>query len=420
MEKFDLENFPTSESALKMLSYVTGGFYDNSYVGKWLFQVMGIEFDAAQKIVDELPDQFFPETATWGLAYHEIKWGLPIRENLPYEERRRLIYQKRDYRAPMTPHRMERYLEDATGFEVHIADANDPGEYGYNAPHPNVFKAYFIGEGTLDSKKVHETLDRLKQSHTTYKVNDRIEIVADESNEEKIILRNIRFKMGIPFWYEYIYDGSWLLDGSVILNQKRRYGLRLGLKYNLGYFLSSEAIRFISVKYALKIKNSEVINARVSHSFGINFWNVLCYDGSWMLDGSVLLNEMRRYGLALGIRNLIQTENTEDIRLHSLSTGWRQHLKEKVEASAVFNFSADFWRVLYLNGYGLLDGESYLNQNRCRAKVGLILHSGVDLSEQEKIADVTIETKTRDYWFLDGALSLDGTRNLNSIYRKSS
>lgn len=33
-EKFDLEQFPTSESAKRMLSYVTPGFYDNSYVGK--------------------------------------------------------------------------------------------------------------------------------------------------------------------------------------------------------------------------------------------------------------------------------------------------------------------------------------------------------------------------------------------------
>lgn len=146
MEKFDLENFPTSESAKKMLSYVSDGFYDESYVGKWIFQVMGIEYDKALEKAMELPDQFFPETATWGLMYHEIKWGLPIRMNLSYEERRRLIYQKRDCRAPMTPYRMEKYLEVMTGFEVHIADMSDLGKYGFNPAHPNVFKAYFLGK----------------------------------------------------------------------------------------------------------------------------------------------------------------------------------------------------------------------------------------------------------------------------------
>ena len=53
-EKLDLEAFPTSKSALKMLSYVTQGFYDKSYVGKWLYQVMGQEYDKALKLAEEL------------------------------------------------------------------------------------------------------------------------------------------------------------------------------------------------------------------------------------------------------------------------------------------------------------------------------------------------------------------------------
>ena len=76
----NLEQFPTSETAKKMLGYITGnGFYDNSYVGKWIFQVMGEEMDDARAIIDELPLQAFVETATWGLRYHEEKYGLPIR-----------------------------------------------------------------------------------------------------------------------------------------------------------------------------------------------------------------------------------------------------------------------------------------------------------------------------------------------------
>lgn len=112
-----------------MLSYVTPGFYDNSYVGKWLYQVMGLEYDDARKLAEELQYQMFPETATWGLMYHEIKWGLPVRPNLSYEERRQLIYQKRDYKAPMTPYRMETYLKNATGFDVFVADCHDSGIY---------------------------------------------------------------------------------------------------------------------------------------------------------------------------------------------------------------------------------------------------------------------------------------------------
>lgn len=230
-EKFNLENFPTSASAKKMLSYVSDGFYDESYVGKWIFQVMGLEYDVAQEYVEELPAQFFPETATWGLMYHEIKWGLPVHPNLSYEERRRLIYKKRDYRAPMTPYRMEIYLADATGFEVHIADVNDRGEYGFVAPHPNVFKVYFIGEGSLNSKLVREILNQLKQSHTTYTINDRIEIELDNRNLEQIVLRNIRFRMSVQFWSVYVYNGLLHYDGSARYDAKRGY--KLGTRLEL-------------------------------------------------------------------------------------------------------------------------------------------------------------------------------------------
>lgn len=193
-KKTDLEHFPTSASAMRMLSYVSGHFYDNSYIGKWIYQVIGQEYDKAWDVIaGELAEQMFIETATWGLMYHEIKWGLPVRPNLSYEERRGLIYQKRDYRAPMIPYRMEKYLENATGFEVHIADIHDPGEYGFVPLHPNVFKAYFLGEETLDSKLVFEIINRLKQSHTTYTVNDRMEIRTDNKDIESIVLMNIMF-----------------------------------------------------------------------------------------------------------------------------------------------------------------------------------------------------------------------------------
>lgn len=168
-ERFDIENFPTSESALKMLSYVSDGFYDNSYVGKWLYQVMGLEHDSVLEILETLPDQMFPETATWGLMYHEIKWGLPIRENLSYEERRKLIYQKRDYRAPMTPHRMEVLLSDLSGCTVYINDIHSLGDDGYVPEHPNVFRVTLeVGSDPVNMGEVLQKLKKVKQSHTTF------------------------------------------------------------------------------------------------------------------------------------------------------------------------------------------------------------------------------------------------------------
>lgn len=325
MEKFDLENFPTSESAKKMLSYVSDGFYDESYVGKWIYQVMGMEYDAVLEIVEDLPNQMFPETATWGLSYHEIKWGLPIRENLSYEERRRLIYQKRDCRAPMTPRRMERYLEDATGFEVHIADIHDQGEYGFIPEHPNVFKVFFLGEKSVDVKAVSKMLDRLKQSHTIYSLNDRIETQIDNKDLEKIIPKNILFKLAMPFWNIRMFDGTWILDGSNVLDAIRRFNCAV------------------------------IIKAKV-------------------------------------------TEQIYDKWSSSLEVRCQQYIDEKAAIINVFNKASCFMT--------------------CDAKAKSLFTVNLAENELETVDNVVVETKTSDYWFLNGALNLDGSRKLNSIYQR--
>lgn len=316
-ERFDLENFPTSESAKRMLSYVSEEFYERSYVGKWLYQVMGMEYDSVREIMEELPLQLFPETATWGLAYHEMKWGLPVRDNLPYEERRRLIYEKRDYRAPMTPYRMEKYLSDVTGFEVHIADINDPGEYGFTPSHPNVFKAYFLGEGTLDYRQVYKTLSRLKQSHTIFSVTDRIEVIFDNRDVENLIFHRLVFHITFPFWRCRVFDGAWLLDGSVMMDQKRCYGLAVRLASGMSIKMSEGircAIRTVMagvmpveligcrVFQCLSVRQQETVKENVKFLAGIDSMTERIGEAEvitktpdyWLLDGSVLLDGSRK------------------------------------------------------------------------------------------------------------------------------
>lgn len=165
----DLETFPQNETAKRMLSYVTQGFYDESYVGKWLYQVMGTEMEEAAAIFDELPYQVVPETASWGLGYLEEKYGLPNRKDLSDDERRKRIIQKRDTRAPMTPYAMERLLKTVTDFQIRVSDINDRfNEISRPAGHPNIFQVILTGEGSADIGKIRPLLDRIKQSHVLY------------------------------------------------------------------------------------------------------------------------------------------------------------------------------------------------------------------------------------------------------------
>lgn len=419
MERFDLENFPISESAKNMIASVSDGFYDNSYVGKWLYEVMGQEYDTAREIAEDLINQLFPETATWGLMYHEIKWGLPVRENLSYEERRQIIYRKRDYRAPMTPYKMEGYLKTATGFDVRIADINDPGDYGFVAPHPNVFKVYFMGEGTLQSKKARALLNELKQSHTTFTMNDRTEIVSDNRTLEEMKLRKVIFHIAESFWYSDLLDGRKLLDGSSLLYPYMRYNLMLGFKYMLGGFETPTDADLQKVKFRTEKKTESDVKVRaIRIASDIIFWNTHLLDGSWDLDGSHRLDVLRGYELGVAIVAMVAyaySEATETLKLRS-----RYETLTGSDIGSVMRsrFELDFWNTVYLDGKLLLDGDTTLGYKAGNKRLESSVTHRFGIKREDEDAEVQVVTKTRNYWFLDGCNTLNGKKNLNSIYRK--
>lgn len=161
----DLEKFPTNETAQRMLSYVTKGWYDKSYVGKWVFQVMGEELEPWLRFFESLPEQMFIETATWALRYHELKYGLTVREDLPVEERRKRILEVRDTHMPMSPYGMAQKVKKATGYDVHIYDIHEPGNEEIS--HPNSFIVRFEGESETGIWEAIKQIMALKQSHTT-------------------------------------------------------------------------------------------------------------------------------------------------------------------------------------------------------------------------------------------------------------
>lgn len=108
----------------------------------------------------------------------------------------------------MTPYRMEQYLETITGVQVHIADINDLGEYGLNPIHPNFFIVYSMEQETIDTKQIRQILDKIKQSHTDYKINQRIFL--EVKNILQFYLHCINNKFQCTKW-----DNSIAVSGSV-------------------------------------------------------------------------------------------------------------------------------------------------------------------------------------------------------------
>lgn len=305
-EEFNIEAFPTSESALRMLSYVTSGFYDNSYIGKWLYQIMGLEIDEARKIIEELPYQMFPETATWGLSYHELKWQLPVRENLTVEERRQLIYQKRDYKAPMTPYRIEEYLKNVTNFNVHIADCNDAGPFNYVPMHNNMFKVFVVGEGTLNTKAVKEAINRIKQAHTVYVLNDHVDYKIDNSDIETFEFCKLLITINILFWninkdQKYnqilkIFMGTHisLLEELPVSNIRFKYSTQLKeiadtKKFKVKANLDSTNLEQLKTKELINISINN-FTENIVKTMVISRKNLVYLDGTVLLDGCRLMN----------------------------------------------------------------------------------------------------------------------------------
>lgn len=157
MDKIDLDHFPTSQSAIRMMSRVSP-IYDRSYVAKWLYEIMGAETDIVRLRFEELRLQAFPETATWAISYWEQKYNIPINETLDLETRRKNILARRSIHAPMNPARVEQILSDICGYEVTTVENVKP--YCFRV-------TIKCGKNEIDLDAVIKQLKKIKPSHLT-------------------------------------------------------------------------------------------------------------------------------------------------------------------------------------------------------------------------------------------------------------
>ncbi|MBQ9348205.1 MAG: DUF2313 domain-containing protein [Oscillibacter sp.] len=152
----DLEHFPTSATAQRMMSRVSP-IYDRSYVAKWLYQVMGQEWDQVWKVMESLWEQPFLDQATWGLHYWEEAYGLATDESKSCEERRRLVSVKRNERAPMSPARLESILSALSGCAVSVTENIAPYTFQVTLVVPSASR--------IDHVLVLRKIRALKPSH---------------------------------------------------------------------------------------------------------------------------------------------------------------------------------------------------------------------------------------------------------------
>ncbi len=103
MSKPDLENIITSPEAEVFLQMVTRDFYSNSYIGLWIFEVIGREWDEMRAWAEDLKQEINPQTCTWTLPIWEWVYGIPTDTSLTFEYRRQRLLTKIITAKPINP-----------------------------------------------------------------------------------------------------------------------------------------------------------------------------------------------------------------------------------------------------------------------------------------------------------------------------
>lgn len=159
----NLENFPVNETANEMISMLSGGWYENSYVGKWIFEVMGREMEDAKSLCMDLQQQVFPELASWGLIYHKIKHGISGGDSLDQEELRQMILSRRDSKGSMNPGKLRQIAESISKKEVEIEERT--------APYTFLVKVMIRdSHSDFNEKALRQGIIKAKPSHMAYEL----------------------------------------------------------------------------------------------------------------------------------------------------------------------------------------------------------------------------------------------------------
>ena len=399
----NIENFPTSEAAKRMMGYITGnGFYDRSYVGKWIFQVMGIEMDEARRIIeDELPYQAFPETATWGLRYHEEKFGLPIRENLSPEERRKLILDRRDTKAPITPWRLEKMVNSVLGCDVKVVDIHEPDN---KITHPNTFVVYLEGEGAFSLQKGIDKINDAKQSHTSYELHVRLAVFVLVEN---ILFNRMTVRLPIT-WWGATWDGEYLFDGSIYFNARQPPFFRMAIPFEIPNIIKVENLRI--VHRVVKIRDYGDLLVKMVHRIPITWWGA-SFDGRYLFDGEALLNAVRPPDFRAVTYNL-DADHAEGVLFEHTKIS-AVEIKNENECKIRDVHRASFlWTdyVITFDGELSFDGDETFSQES-PPKIVSITHR-MDAENVEDFGVVLyIPSKAARF---NGVLNFDGTNDFNS------
>jgi len=156
----------TSKTSERMLEE-TSPIYDNSVIGLWIFEAIGRTYDELWDVLDTLPDQLFPETATWSIELWERRYGITPPTEATLEERQNAVANA--WRRTATKHdRIETWLEEQTGGEAKIIHNVDSYTFRIEISRER-------GMASFDFDKAIRFINKNKPSHLSYSLDFKAE-----------------------------------------------------------------------------------------------------------------------------------------------------------------------------------------------------------------------------------------------------
>lgn len=125
MSKPELDIIRSPEAEMFLRS-VTEGFYNRSYLGLWIFEVIGREWDEMALWSRDIRNEIYVQTCTWSIGIWEWVYGFEPGEGMTLEERRQRIMSKVRGVRPINPEVMRRGIATVSGADVGLKDFSRP------------------------------------------------------------------------------------------------------------------------------------------------------------------------------------------------------------------------------------------------------------------------------------------------------
>lgn len=209
---------------------------------------------------------------------------------------------------------------------------------------------------------------------------------------EEMDVTKIRLHTQLNFWGCDILNGTRLLDGSVLVDAKRRYNLVLGIKNGIKFNISEN---MDTDRVYIKILSCFNVHENIN---GLKAVFKLGCSGLWFP-----VNVPGGYNIPLKMSVPVKASVLQDMDTVSLANGIiKVQAEEKTDVAAVSRAAVNFWQ----------DGS------KGKALTAGTMHM-VAARVSETLGDVTI-TYRRNLCYLDGSEPLDGSRLVNAFYKKES